>query len=228
MYEDIAARITRSPGRQRLFHFTRARNLPLIAALDCLLSSSSISQKETGERRIQPKHVDLELGAATINAHLRIAPQMFAVDTTPESFRAYLDRHVFFWPTLRDCRYMMATYTRREPGESFAVLAFDAEALMTRHACYVKLSKYDSGSSPRYPGRTGYRKSLGMFLPLGQFPGTAALAQPERPAEIREVLIERNVEHLSADLQAVYTDNREMLPEVWLKRQRAFAELNHP
>lgn len=225
MYEHLAARITRAPGRRFLYHFTRTANLAMIAERDSLLSSRLISGEESGERRTKLVRVALGQGSARLNPHLQIMPQMFAAGTTAEIFRAYLDRHVFFWPTLRDCRCMMAAYARREPEESFTVLQFDALSTLIRHAPLVKLSKYDSGSSPRYPGRTSYRKSLAMFLPLGQFPGNAALAQPERPGDIREVLIENRVEQLNTALVAVYTDNRTCVPANWLDRHQPYALL---
>lgn len=225
MYERLVAQITRAPGRRSLYHFTRTANLPMIAERDSLLSSRLISGEESGERRTQLMPVALGQGIALLNTHLRIVPQMFAAGTTPEVFRAYLDRHVFFWPTLRDCRYMMTSYTRREPEVSFTVLQFDALSMLIRHAHLVKLSKYDSGSSPRYPERTSYRKSLDMFLPLGQFPGSAAMAQPERPGDIREVLIENRVEQLNTALMAVYTDDRAHVPATWLDRHQPYALL---
>jgi hypothetical protein len=225
MYERLTTQITRAPGRRSLYHFTRTANLAMIAEQDSLLSSRLISGEESGERRTQLMPVALGQGIALLNTHLRIVPQMFAAGTTSEVFRAYLDRHVFFWPTLRDCRYMMASYARREPEESFTVLQFNALSILTRHAHLVKLSKYDSGSSPRYPERTSYHKSLAMFLPLGQFPGSAAMAQPERPGDIREVLIENRVEQLNSALVAVYTHNRAHVPANWLDRHQPYALL---
>lgn len=215
MYEEVITAVTKSKGRKSLYHFTRTGNLPSIASSDNLWSSSQMSPAWIGKRRLQPVKVPAGEYEMTINANLRIAESMIGEGTTLEEFRAYLDRHVFFWPTVRDCRKMMATYARREPGESFAILEFDAVSLLAEHASSVKLSKYDSGSTPRYPGRSSYKKSPDMFLPLGAFPNPATGSTPARASEIREVLIERRVQHVSRHLKAVFAFPVEAVPHVW-------------
>jgi hypothetical protein len=162
---DITA-IIKAKRRKSLYHFTRVRNLPVIAHFDALLSSYKINPHFAGERRSEAKEVGYYEYSITINAHLRIPDSMIDTAITQEQFRACLDRHVFFWPTLKDCQKMMDTYTRREPDEGFAILEFDAYSLLLGHYSSVKLSKYDSGSSPRFPTRCFYKKSPDMFLPL--------------------------------------------------------------
>ncbi len=129
----------------------------------------------------------------TINAHLCIPESMLEPDFTLEQFRAYLDRHVFFWPTRRDCQKMLSTYTRREPEEKFAVLSFDAASLLLDHYDAVKLSKYDSGSSPRYPKHCSYKKSPNMFVDLDHYKIKVNGNVPTKASEIREVLIENRL-----------------------------------
>jgi hypothetical protein len=152
--------------------------------------------------------------AVTVNAHLRIAEQMFDPSITQEQFRAFLDRHVFLWPTLRDCRKMIETYTRREPESRFAVLEFRAYSLLAAHYQAVRLSKYDSGSNPRFPASCSYKKSLAMFLPLPRFGMVEESGPvPRRPSEIREVLVQDRVDHISRHLLAVYVQNKEDIPD---------------
>jgi hypothetical protein len=216
MNENIVSAVIRPKGRRSLFHFTRAANLPVMAHFDAMMSSFRLNPSDTGkERRLQPSTVAYGGQAVTINAHLRIADRMMEQGTTQEEFRHVLNRHVFFWPTLKDCRMMMDTYGRREPEGSFAVLELDAGALLSGHYSAVKLSKYDSGSSPRFPASCSYRKSPDMFLPLDSFMARADHTVPVKASEIKEVLVEDMVTELTKYLLAVYADRREDVPERW-------------
>ncbi|WP_438444223.1 DUF7002 family protein [Gorillibacterium sp. sgz5001074] len=225
MVEDIIAEITRSSGRKSLFHFTRARNLQVIAAYDALLSSGILNPGSTGARRTVPMELLLGNQRVTINPHLRIPDQMLYSGVTQEQFRACLDRHVFFWPTRRDCLKMMETYARREPAEPFAVLEFDAVSLLSEHVARAKLSKYDSGSAPRFPHTCRYRKTPDMFLPLPRFRTVTDALVPVKSSEIHEVLIEERVSHVSRHLRAVYADAEAFVPACWMERIRPYAEL---
>ncbi|WP_135551331.1 DUF7002 family protein [Paenibacillus cymbidii] len=225
MKEAVLVSIARSPRRSSLYHFTRAGNLPAIAGMDALLSSRSIDPAWTGERRQAAKEVPLGGRGATINAHLRIPDRMLADGVTQAQFRACLDRHVFFWPTWSDCRHMLDTYTRREPQTSFAVLQFDTVSLLREHYEAAKLSKYDSGSAPRYAAACTYRKSPAMFLPLREFGRTVDRLVPRTPSEIREVLIEDRAEGLSRHLTAVYADTVALVPDQWRDRAQPLADL---
>ncbi len=158
--------------------------------------------------------------AATLNAHLRIPDAMLEEGCSQETFRESLDRHVFFWPTIRNCRAMWEMYGRREPEETFAVLALDAHSLLAAHAAKVKLSKYDSGSAPRFPHRCRYRKSPALFLPLADFGHVRDGPVPLKPSDIREILVEGEVAPLSAFLQAVYVTPVSSAPERWLDLTR--------
>ena len=131
MLDAIIKTITKSKYRKSLFHFTRMSNLPAIAHLDALFASYRIDPSSSGARRTERKkvaHLGMQM---TSNSHLRIADSMIDPTTTQEQFRAYIDQHVFFWPTLRYCREMLAMYTRREPDEGFAILEFDAYRLLS-------------------------------------------------------------------------------------------------
>ncbi|MBP1989803.1 DUF7002 family protein [Paenibacillus eucommiae] len=211
----IVPLITKAKSRKSLFHFTRVRNLQVVADLDALLSSYQINPDSEGERRLKAVEVNYEGHSITINAHLRISDLVMDAATTLEQFRAFLNRHVFFWPTLKDCQKMISTYARREPHEKFAVLEFDASSLISEHYPAVKLSKYDSGSSPRFPTRCSYKKSLDMFVPLNRFKTLVNNTVPTKASEIREVLIEDKVVNVSKYLQAVYVDYYEDAPACW-------------
>ncbi|BBH19723.1 hypothetical protein Back11_10680 [Paenibacillus baekrokdamisoli] len=211
----IITAITKAKGRKSLYHFTRVRNLPAIAHFDSLLSSYNINPHFAGERRSEAKEVNYDEYLITINAHLRIPDSMIAAACTQEQFRAYLDRHVFFWPTIKDCQKMLDSYTRREPDEGFAILQFDAYSLLLEHYSAVKLSKYDSGSAPRFPKHCSYKKSPEMFLPLNGFKRIMNNTVPTKASEIREVLIEDQVIKLSKYLRSVYVDNCNVVPECW-------------
>lgn len=225
MNDTIVTAITKAKNRQSLFHFTRAGNLPAIAHFDALLSSSQANRGTSGERRLKPVNVNYNGQSIIVNTHLRIPDSMIDPATTLEQFRACLDRHVFFWPTLKDCQKMMDTYARREPDERFAVLEFDAYALMAGHYSAVRLSKYDSGSSPRYPNLCSYRKSPAMFLPLYRFQLVLNNLVPGKPSEIREVLVEDRVMNVSEYLKAVYVDQVEDVPKRWMVLTRNLEEL---
>jgi hypothetical protein len=225
MSDTIVTTITKTKTRKSLFHFTRARNLPAIAHFDALWSSYQINPHVTGERRLKAVKVNNGEYSITINAHLRIPDRMIDAVITQEQFRACLDRHVFFWPTLKDCQKMMGTYARREPDERFAVLEFDAYSLISEHYSVVRLSKYDSGSSPRFPNHCSYKKSLAMFLPLNSFKIVVNNLVPTKASEIREVLIEDRVMNVSKFLQSVYVDHCEDAPECWRNLMRPLADL---
>ncbi|WP_141501507.1 DUF7002 family protein [Paenibacillus luteus] len=215
MYDTVAAVITKSNTRKSLYHFTRASNLPMMANYDSLFSSQHLQGQPTVERRQKAMTLNYAEYSLTINAHLKIPDVMIDESTTQQAFRACLDRHVFLWPTLKDCRKMLDTYRRREPNESFAVLAFDAYSLMTACQATVKLSKYDSGSSPRFPHLCSYKKSPVMFLPLAQFKKVSNRLVPEQVSEIHEVLIEDRVSFITRYLRAIYIADELDVPPRW-------------
>lgn len=216
MKQSLIDAVTKSPLRRSLYHFTRTRNLPAMAALDALLASAVLSPGHAeGARRTSALQINYAGQAAVLNAHLRITPEAMAPGTTAEEFRQCLDRNVFLWPTWRDCLKMAAMYSRREPGEAFAILKLEAAALLTDHFDSVKLSKYDSGSSPRFPHRMSYRKSCSMLLPIAGFMSTAGSDIPAKPSEIKEVLVEGTVAPLSRYLQTVYCSIPRLVPENW-------------
>jgi hypothetical protein len=225
MTDSRISAITKPKGRKVLYHFTRVSNLPLIARFDALFSSHHLHPHGTGERRSKPIIVAYEDLVMTLNVHLRIPDSMIDPSTTQEQFRAALDRNVFFWPTLRDCQKMIETYARREPEEAFAVMTFDAYSLISNHASSVFLSKYDSGSSPRFPTNCSYRKSEAMFLPLHQFQLVLNQLVPAKSSEIKEVLIEEKVEGVSKDLLAIYVKEAASVPEKWRALTRLWEDL---
>lgn len=221
----IVTAITKASGRKSLFHFTRVRNLSAIAHFDALVSSYQLNPRSAGERRVQTKQIIIDEYSITLNAHLKIPDRMMDTTITQEQFRAYLDRHVFFWPTISDCHKMLSSYERREPNERFAVLTFDALALLSDYASSVMLSKYDSGSAPRFPTRCRYKKSLEMFLPLSSFQIIMNNTVPARVSEIREVLIEDRVCDVSRYMQGIYVDHCEDTPYCLRNRVLPLADL---
>lgn len=225
MSDAAVSAITKAQNRKSLFHFTRAKNLPAIVHFDTLFSSYQINPSQIGERRLAPRHMHYQDQQVTINSHLRIADSMIDASTTQEEFRAFLDRHVFLWPTVKDCQKMMATYARREPEEAFAVLVFDASALLMNYFAQVTLSKYDSGSSPRFPNNCSYKKSLAMFLPLEQFGLIKNDLVPSTPSQIKEILIDGQMEGVSELLTAVYVSNGGEVPVNWRDLARPWTNL---
>lgn len=216
MKHSLIAAITKSPLRTSLYHFTRARNLPAMAALDALFAPAVLSPEHAaGARRTTALQIEYAGQPVVLNSHLRITPEAMDPSTTPEQFRLCLDRHVFLWPTWRDCLAMAAMYSRREPGEVFAILKFDASELLIDQFDRIKLSKYDSGSSPRFPHRMSYRKSCGMLLPLTEFMSATGQAIPTKPSEIKEVLVEGQISPLSRYLQTVYCSEPQLVPDSW-------------
>ncbi|WP_147306868.1 DUF7002 family protein [Paenibacillus taihuensis] len=213
-------KITNSAKRKSLFHFTRVRNLASMARADALYSCIEANPALAEESRGSSIEMQLHGHVFVANAHLRIVDQVMAAGVTQREFQQYLDQHVFFWPTRRNCLKMLETYTRREPDEGFAVLQLDAQALLSDFFDNVKLSKYDSGSSPRYPARTSYKKSLDMFLPIAQFETMKASYLPAKPSEIFEILVEGKVAGLSRYIEAIYCKQVTDLPEMWRKYAR--------
>ncbi|WP_020616507.1 DUF7002 family protein [Paenibacillus daejeonensis] len=212
---EVVASITRSRGRTNLYHVTRAANLAHIADTDSLLSSDLLAPQLSGIRRHKPTIVDYEGRQVTLNAHLRIPEAMMAPGVSDTAFHAYLDKHVFCWLTKRDCWHMVESYTRREPTLTLAVMELDAAALLMDYEGRVKLSKYDSGSAPRYPGRCSYRKSPEMFVSLSSFGQIEGQGKPMKPSEIREVLIEDKIERVSSYINAFYCDDMGAIPGGW-------------
>jgi hypothetical protein len=213
--EAIIAKITHAAGRKLGYHFTRASNLPAMAHFDELWSRYRTTPVSPGERRETPEAIVHDGLKITVNAHLRIPESMMAPGCTVRQFRAFLDKHVFIWPTRRDCLKMLETYRRREPGEQFAVLALDAAALLAAHFEFVRLSKYDSGSAPRYPQSCTYRKSPQMLLPLAGFGQPHNHTLPAKASEIKEILIEDRVSSVSRYLRAIYVADPSDVPEEW-------------
>ncbi|MGO4693230.1 hypothetical protein AB4Z50_03010 [Paenibacillus sp. 2TAB26] len=213
----IVSAITKSKGRKSLYHFTRVRNLPAIVHHNALWSSKHLYPFHIGERRSEVKEVKYFEHTVVINAHLRIVESMMDANCTHEQFRAYLDQHVFFWPTLKDCRKMLDTYKRREQDEAFVILQFEAFPLLMDHYSAVKLSKYDSGSSPRFPKSCKYKKSLEMFLSLDEFQKKRNNTVPVKASEIHELLFKDQVINLNQYVQVIYADHDNGLPENWRK-----------
>lgn len=215
MIDVIVSKITKSEKRRSLYHFTRVRNLASIAHLDALYSCIEADPALAANSRGSRQELELHGHVFIANAHLRIADQVMDAGTTQREFQQYLDRHVFFWPTRRSCQKMLEIYSKREPGEGFAVLQLDAQSLLTDFFDQVKLSKYDSGSSPRYPARTFYKKSLNMFLPIKRFEAVSEHVLPAKPSEIFEVLVEGKVTNLTRYLQGIYSKHEADIPERW-------------
>lgn len=196
MNGSVVSKITNSSKRKSLFHFTRARNLPSIAHLDALYSSFNVDPALSNERRTVSREVEFHGNVFIANAHLRIADQVMDPKITQQEFYNYLDQHVFFWPTQRDCRKMLDIYSKREPYEDFAILQLEAHSLLYDFYDSIELSKYDSGSSPRFPARCSYKKNMGIFLALGLFEIVLKNDVPRKPSEIHEVLVQEEVTNL--------------------------------
>ncbi|SDW03355.1 hypothetical protein [Paenibacillus sp. CF384] len=227
MKDSIVRKITNSSKRKSLYHFTRVRNLPSIAHLNALYAPNEVDPTLSDGRRIARREIQYQGHPLVANAHLRISEQMMDPGTTLHQFYHHLDQHVFLWPTQRDCLKMLEMYSRREPDEAFAVLQLDAYSLIYDYYDAVKLSKYDSGSSPRFPHRCSYRKSLRMFLPVDQFEKVSAHDVPTKPSEIREVLVEDQVRNLSRYLQAIYGINASDVKVSWGQYARSFTEFTN-
>lgn len=225
MSEAIIEKITRL--RPLLYHFTRSANLASIIRTNSLLAASVLHPQSTGERRTSPVEVPQNNGeaSAVLNPHLRIADSMMAEGVSQEEFRWWLNRHVFFWPTARDCRQMLQVYRRREPAGRFCVLALDTRLLLAAHSASARLTKYDSGSSPRFPHRCSYRKSPEMFLPLDRFGSSVRTDTPASVPEIKEVLVDGQVSGVSQLLRAVYSDADEALPADWDRLRQPLEDL---
>lgn len=223
MNEAIIEKIVRL--RPLLYHFTRMDNLPSIAHSGQLLSASALHPMASEERRTSPVEIRREEGTAILNSHLRIADSMMEEGVTQEEFRSWLNRHVFFWPTARDCRQMLEIYKRREPHGRFCVLAVDTRSLLATHYAAIRLTRYDSGSSPRFPHRCSYRKSPDMFLPLDQFGRSGRADTPTAVPDIKEVLVDSRVTGVMLLLRAVFTDPAAELPPEWSRLRRALEEL---
>ncbi|KRE83030.1 hypothetical protein ASG89_12920 [Paenibacillus sp. Soil766] len=224
MRNEIVDVITNSSKRKSFFHFTRVRNLPSVAHLDALYACHKVDPTLSNERRSVSREIHLDGHVFIANAHLRITDQVMDASITHQQFHSYLDQHVFFWPTQRDCQKMLEMYARREPDEDFVILQLDAHALLSDFYDTVKLSKYDSGSSPRYPNRCAYKKSLQMFVTLDQFELVRRNDVPTKPSEIREVLVEQEVTQLSRYLQYIYCDQREGIPGRWRELARSIQD----
>ncbi|WP_373429908.1 hypothetical protein [Paenibacillus sp. GD4] len=228
MKTEIVQNITKGPVRKSLYHFTRVNNLASIADSNTLYASNVIHPNPKGERRSDKERYQINGNTAILNAHLKISTEMMDIDTTISQFRSFLDQHVFLWPTLRLCKQMLYMYSRREPLEKFAVLQLDACPLLSDHYDQVLLSKYDAGSMPRYPKRTSYRKTLRMFLPLGEFRKREDSLVPRIPSQIHEIMIHHSVLSLHSYLQAVYCAETKDVPKSWVHLHRSLEDIQLP
>ena len=226
MGEEMIKYITDRASRKSLYHFTRVKNLDSILSFNTLYSSDSVNPNPVGIRRLTSLKKDLKGKVMILNSHLPIANSMMDPDTSLNQFRTFLDKHVFFWPTLSNCQKMIRTYRRREPDEGFVVLKFNAYLLLRDYYKSVRLSKYDSGSMPRYPSRCSYRKSLRMFLPLDNFKHLNNRLVPTTPSEIHEILILGNVGNLDLYLQAIYSSDANPGHPHWKKYHRPWSEIS--
>lgn len=228
MRTEIVRRITNTPKRKSLYHFTRVDNLYSISTSDELYASDVVHPNPHGKRRTEKEAHRINGKRVILNAHLQISSNMMDTDTNVSQFRAFLDQHVFLWPTLRLCQQMLQMYSRREPCEKFAVLQLDAYPLLSDHYDRARLSKYDAGSMPRYPKRTSYRKTLRMFLPLDEFRERNDSLVPRIPSEIHEILIHGSVSSLHSYLQAVYCTDITDVPNAWAHLYRSLREIQSP
>nr|WP_270880951.1 hypothetical protein [Paenibacillus aestuarii] len=186
-----------------------------MAHFDAFMSSYALDPLDSRRRRTTAKQVVYQGFTVTLNAHLRIPDSMIDPSTTQEQFREALNRHVFLWPTKKDCQKMLDTYSRREPDGTFAVFELDAYSLLASHYDRVKLAKYDSGSAPRFPKHCSYRKSPDLFLPIDHFMQVSSSIVPVKASEIKEVLVEHRIDHVSAHLRAIYVDEAMAVPARW-------------
>ncbi|WML44535.1 hypothetical protein [Neobacillus sp. PS3-40] len=226
MKDSIIRNLTKSQLRKSLYHFTRLKNLPSIANFDALFSSHKVEPSLSYRRRETAKIVDYQGYLFIANAHLRIADAVMHPDTTQEEFRSYIDKNVFLWPTKRNCQSMINAYSRREPNESFVVFEFDADLLLHDNYNNIKLSKYDSGSSPRFPSRCSYKKSLRMFLPLNQFGLVKNNLVPSKPSEIHEILVLNELSNISKYIKALYCRNITDVTKKWRKYTKNIVEFD--
>jgi hypothetical protein len=224
-FELLVALVTRSNGRKSLYHFTRMSNLLSMATSDSLCSAEKSLPLAVYQKRAAPVILSAHDQTITLNAHLRIVDSAIHPDLTQLEFFAFIDKHVFFCPTVREVQKFLANYSRREPKESFAILQFNARSLLLDHFNSIKLSKYDSGSSPRFPNQSTYKKSLEMFMPLMQFGTRQDRLVPVKSSEIHEILIEHEVVSITKHLEAVYTDLQETVPLSWKHLWKPLSEI---
>ncbi|WP_371826318.1 DUF7002 family protein [Alicyclobacillus fastidiosus] len=228
MRTDIIHRMTHTPKRKSLYHFTRVDNLPAIVSSDALYASDIVHPNPQGNRRTEKEVHQLNGNKVLLNAHLHISTEIMDTDTTVRQFRSFLDQHVFLWPTLRLCQQMLQMYSRREPFEKFAVLQLAAYPLLFDHYHQVRLSKYDAGSMPRYPQRTSYRKTLRMFLPLSEFRAHDHALIPRIPSEIHEILIHNSVSSLHRYIETVYCSDVGDIPTSWVHLYKPLQDIQTP
>lgn len=226
MKDIIIKNLTKSQLRKSLYHFTRLKNLPSITHFDALFSCHKVEPSLSYRRRETPKIVDYQGYMFIANAHLRIANTVMHPDTTLEEFRSYIDKHVFLWPNKRNCQFMINAYSRRDPTEAFVVFEFDANPLLHDNYNNIRLSKYDSGSSPRFPSRCSYKKSLRMFLPLNQFGLVKNNLVPTKPSEVHEILVLNELSNISRYITALYCRNISDVPENWGKYTKNINEID--
>lgn len=225
MRTEVLRQITSTSKRKSLFHFTRVHNLASMASSDALNASNVVHPNPEGERRTEIKRYQSNGNDVILNAHLKISTDMMDADTNVGEFRAFLDQHVFLWPTLRLCQTMLNKYSQREPSEKFAVLQLDAYPFLFDHYDQVRLCKYDAGSMPRYPKRTSYRKTLRMFLPLDEFRERGDSLVPRIPSQIHEILVHNSVSSLHSYLQEVYCEDIKDVPKSWTHLFRSLRDI---
>ncbi len=226
--ETIVNKVTRSKLRGSLYHVTRMSNLQSMASADALFAAGLIEPLLSFQCRSAMKQVYYNNHSITLNAHLQIPNSVMDPLITQLEFFAFIDQHVFLCPTKQEARKFLGNYSRREPDESFAVLKFNANTLLKANFNAVKLSKYDSGSAPRFPNRCKYKKCIAMFLPLQQFGSVHDSLVPDKPSDIHEVLVTGEVPKLTRHIEAVYCEQVERVPDRWKPYWRPLQDLSLP
>jgi hypothetical protein len=211
----IVSRITNSPIREFLFHNTDIRNLNSIAHFDAMFSCHRVDPTLSQQRRTTSITTSYQGQVFIANDQLKIHDSMMATGITKQAFRAYLDKHVFFWPTYSDCKRMYTSYVRRQPNNQRVIFKFRAFDLLLSNFSRTKICKYNSGSNPLNIHACSYRKGPHIFLPANDFEVVQRHDVPTSPTEIREVLVEGEVVNISRYIEKIYCPNINMLPVSW-------------
>lgn len=213
----IVSTITNSSGRKFLFHNTDLRNIESIAYTDTLYSCQSVDPSLSYRRRTEAIAINFNGFKFVANDQLKIHDEMMAPGVSKKAFRTFLDKHVFFWATHTDCKRMYKSYERKQPKNKRVVFKFNASDLLLQNFPRVKLCKYNSGSNPLNIRACNYRKGPHIFLPARLFLSKHSDDVPTSPAQIREILIEEKVKHISKYIDTIYCHNKSDLPSHWKK-----------
>ncbi len=193
MSEDFAARFP------ILFHTTPAAALPSIlrhglvsAETLCRLFGLAEADQHAVLRKNRATWIELyhpQHGRAWLRRQLMpdrgLTPRL-GPGLTPELWRAFINRLVFFWVSRRDADRLAAA----DPDLPQIVLRLDT-AVLIEAGLALTAAPVNGGAIDRRPAGSGLRRGLDLYTPIAQLPPRARVREVALPGTIPPAILSR-------------------------------------